>query len=129
MYFMFNRACGHSIPIIILGFFNAILTYSILVVVVVVVGWLWWWWWWWYFAVAFAEGPRAQPSPQSITYVMRGNLCLAHRPALCRTPAGPSPGHGSGWRVGEEARMGQLAPTEAPLPPAPARFFLSSGKA
>ena len=39
MYFMFNRACGHSIPIIILGFFNAILTYSILVVVVVV-GWL-----------------------------------------------------------------------------------------
>ena len=38
MYFMFNRACGHSIPIIILGFFNAILTYSILVVVVVVVG-------------------------------------------------------------------------------------------
>ena len=40
MYFMFNRACGHSIPIIILGFFNAILTYSILVVVVVVVGWL-----------------------------------------------------------------------------------------
>ena len=39
MYFMFNRACGHSIPIIILGFLNAILTYSILVVVVVV-GWL-----------------------------------------------------------------------------------------
>ena len=38
MYFMFNRACGHSIPIIILGFLNAILTYSILVVVVVVVG-------------------------------------------------------------------------------------------
>ena len=49
---------------------------------------------------------------------MRGNLCLAHRPAPRRTPAGPSPGHGSGWRVGEEAR------TEAPPPPAPARFFL-----
>ena len=27
--------------------------------------------------VAFAEGPRAQPSPLSITYVMRGNLCLS----------------------------------------------------
>ena len=53
--------------------------------------------------VAFAEGPRARPSPRSITYVMRGNLCLAHRPAPRRTPAGPSPGHGSGWRVGEEA--------------------------
>ena len=42
------------------------------------------------------EGLRAQPSPWSITYVMRGNLCLAHRPAPRRTPAGPSPGHGSG---------------------------------
>ena len=55
--------------------------------------------------VAFAEGLRAQPSPQSITYIMRGNLCLAHRPAPHRTPAGPSPGHGSGWRVGEEATV------------------------
>ena len=79
--------------------------------------------------VAFAEGPRAQPSPRSITYVMRGNLCLSHRPAPRRPPAGPSPGHSSGWQVGEEARTGQLAPTEAPPPPAPARFFLSSGKA
>ena len=41
---------------------------------------------------------------------MRGNLCLAHRPAPRRTPAGPSPGHGSGWRVGEEARTGQPSP-------------------
>ena len=71
--------------------------------------------------VAFAEGPRARPSPRSITYVMRGNLCLAHRPAPRRTPAEPSSSHGRGRRVGEEART-------AP-PPAPARFFLSSGKA
>ena len=26
--------------------------------------------------VAFAEGLRAQPSPRSITHVMRGNICL-----------------------------------------------------
>ena len=71
--------------------------------------------------VAFAEGPRARPSPRSITYVMRGNLCLAHPPAPRRTPAEPSSSHGRGRRVGEEART-------AP-PPAPARFFLSSGKA
>ena len=40
--------------------------------------------------VAFAEGPRAQPSPRSITYVMRGNLCLS----LLRKDRGPGPVHG-----------------------------------
>jgi len=40
--------------------------------------------------VAFAEGPRARPSPWSITYVRRGNLCLS----LLRKDRGPSPVHG-----------------------------------
>ena len=40
-------------------------------------------------AFTFAEGPRAQPSPWSITYVMRGNLCLS----LLRKDRGPSPVH------------------------------------
>ena len=40
--------------------------------------------------VALAEGPRAQPSPRSITYVMRGNLCLS----LLWKDRGPGPVHG-----------------------------------
>ena len=32
--------------------------------------------------VAFAEEPRARPSPRSITYVMRGNLCLSLWPVV-----------------------------------------------
>ena len=60
--------------------------------------------------VAFAEGPRARPSPRSITYVMRGNLCLAHRPAPRRTPAGPSPGHGSSSAQPSPAQLGAAAP-------------------
>ena len=59
---------------------------------------------------ALSEGPRARPSPQSITYVMRGNLCLAHRPAPRRTPAGPSPGHGSGCGVGKSVVAWRVAP-------------------
>ena len=38
--------------------------------------------------VAFAEGLRAQPSPQSITYIMRSNLCLS----LLRKDQGQGPG-------------------------------------